>query len=292
MPLVHELPPTSTCFNRFVTSPPRGRPAIRTMEREGVPSIALHLRTGFADVESRLGKVVVPDTAASAGWFASACGHQVFQSASTHKELLVLSDSPGLLRHIKLTYPHISATVPRPSGEPTRSWFTTKSMKHAVLDDVILAGLATVLKTAPQSSLYELPVSQTPHSVRRLTCNISLTSTPKKCLIKRKLGQFSGFYKAVVGRSVCNAQVEFAVPECPAFQDTFFRDIPSWLSVRGLSTVSPRVRVPHNTPNMSTWRLQKLWVFPQLRKLFPSTHPCQQVGSGLNCALSYIAALK
>ena len=110
---------------------------------------ALHLRTGFADMSSALVLGLRADAAATARYVAAACGPDPFGDGALR---FVMSDSPGLLRHLRARYPHVHANEP-PENTTTRSWFTTLDVKFAAYDDLVVAGAAARLQVAPQQRL-------------------------------------------------------------------------------------------------------------------------------------------
>ncbi|KAL3905959.1 MAG: hypothetical protein SGPRY_010726, partial [Prymnesium sp.] len=174
-PAIGSLQPTSTCFNRFVTAPPR-----RRLRNVVVPRRAVHLRTGFADVVGRISKVVRTDENITDEWLRAACGKRPFQGSG---ELpYIVSDSPGLLRHVRRLHPGLRTSELPATGEPTRSWFTTRGMKFATYDDVVVAGMAEELSVAPQSALEEV--------TRRC-------GAVKKCLVRQNISQISRFQSAI-----------------------------------------------------------------------------------------------
>ena len=275
LPLLNGLTPTSTCFNRFVTAPPSHR-----LSGSRVPSTAVHLRTGFADIDGRIGKVTLPDAGLSAAWFHAACGKNPFPNARMPR--ILFSDSPGLLRYATRLHPHLTATVLNATGEPTRSWFTSREMKYATLDDIVLAGMATELQVAPQTSLQERYCRE----------------VQGRCLVRRPEKQISRFHEAVLERSVCNSKVRLSVNDCSMWSDVFVRDMTSWLNFKGSSTVPSTAilsaRDDRTKVNATGSRL-KVYVprrWQQLKELLPNDHPCANLKSGIDCYLSFAAALK
>lgn len=276
LPRIDTIVPDSVCFNRFVTKPPTQR-----FRNKYVPPLAVHLRTGFADVDGRIGKVVATNENLSISWFRAACGGLSF--SDTRKPQYLISDSPGLLRTATTLYPHLFATISPPTGEPTRSWFTNTKMKFLTLDDIVLAGMANEFHVATQQALIE---------VARSFCGSS-----RKCLLRRNGTQESGFVDAVTSRSVCITTIRKHVPECPHWPDVFVRDLISWLNIRGSSAISAdsTIAVSSNGTAQNRTLPLKLYItrrWPQLLNLLPNYHPCRNLSSGTDCYLSFVAALK
>ena len=157
----------SQCACRYVTEPlHKQRPALARWLYGGggssgsgsgigggadslAQATALHLRTGFADVSSALALGLRGNAAATARYVVAACGPDPFADGAPR---FVMSDSPGLLRHLSARYPHVHANEP-PENVTTRSWFTTLDVKFAAYDDLVVAGAAARLQVAPQQRL-------------------------------------------------------------------------------------------------------------------------------------------
>jgi len=196
----------SLCDCRYVTEPlHKQRPALARWLYSGADSLAqataLHLRTGFADISSELMLGLRGDAAATARYVAAACGPDPFADGALR---FAMSDSPGLLRHLRARYPHVGANEP-PENTTTRSWFTSLDVKFAAYDDLVVAGAAARIQIAPQQRL-----SQRARHTKMAT-------------------QYSGFARAVLARSVRLRVVQAQVPECPRYARVFPRDYPTGL---------------------------------------------------------------
>jgi hypothetical protein len=145
--------PATVCFNRYVTDPRRpNRPALKRLAATPAPSIAVHLRTGFADADDETIRLVPPDPAASARWVAAACGSS--RPFADGQPRFLLSDSPGLVSHLTGTHAHLSANPRSKRQAPaSRNWRAPLASKAATYDDLVVAGMATELQVAPQRVL-------------------------------------------------------------------------------------------------------------------------------------------
>eukprot|EP00966_Prymnesium_polylepis_P065923 1529517-Prymnesium_polylepis.1 len=223
---------------------------------------------------------MVPDAGLSAAWFHAACGKNPFPDAKMPR--ILFSDSPGLLRYATQLRSHLTGTVLNATGEPTRSWFTSREMKYATLDDIVLAGMATELQVAPQTSLQER------------YCRV----VQGRCLTRRPEKQISKFHEAVLERSVCNSKVRFSVTDCSMWSNIFVRDMTSWLTMKASSTVPSTATLSlydDRTKTNATGSRLKVYVprrWQQLKELLSNDHPCAKVKSGVDCYLSFVAALK
>ena len=192
------------CLSRYVTEP--RFPARPRLADTPAATTAVHLRTGFADAEDAMAAGVRASAAGTARWVRAACGDDPFGDGAPR---LVVSDAPGVARHLAARYRHVNASA-LPVDQPTRSWWTNLEMKFATLDDVVAAGRARALRVAPQR----------------------VVGPPKR--LGRGRPQFSRFFRPIAARSMCLAAVDFSVPECPHWEGVFVRDLPSYMNVIGL----------------------------------------------------------
>ena len=143
------------CFCRYVSQPSFGaegdaiaaavaqrfrRSTDRDADGDGAhggtvltPTIALHLRTGLADMPDRYllrltRPVGVPPQSGPAQWFEAACEKAAFEQMASRA--LIVSDAPGLMAHLLRAYPRQLHAVPplqnarnvNGSSRSTRSW--------------------------------------------------------------------------------------------------------------------------------------------------------------------------
>lgn len=287
------LDAASTCACRYVTEPRlTRRPALArwlgdissgTAAAAPAHMTALHLRTGFADVENVLAMGVRSDAAASASFVRAACGADPFADGAPR---FVMSDSPGVLRHLTGRYAHVHANAP-PANTSTRSWFTSSAVKLAVYDDLVVAGLASALRVAPQMRLPRDRWSQK----KRLAAlqNFSFDAPPL---------HFSGFARAVLARSVCIRAVRARVPECARFAQTFPRNLLEGLTA--LLAALPRER-DLQPGSLDAARLSlrsgPRWAkrLSGLQAQIAPGHPCASRNASADpkaCVVGMVAALK
>ena len=179
----------------YVTQP-RFSQAARSSTRFDV---AYHLRTGFADTKasaliSRIRRSTFRTRAAfraayqagerlrgsdASRWLHAACGAAGIATLSSQRAV-VLSDSPGLMRHLHIRY---NATVGAAGGVlgSTRSFTgATHAAKLATARDIWLAGLASEMQELWTSS-FARPVVARSMCIRRRRL---LTHRPKRCVLQ------------------------------------------------------------------------------------------------------------
>ena len=173
-------PPLDRCFCRYVTQP-RFSQAARSTRFD----VAYHLRTGFADTKasalvSRIRRSTFSTKAAfraayqagerlrgsdASRWLHAACGAAGIATLSSQRAV-VLSDSPGLMRHLHIRY---NATVGAAGGVlgSTRSFTgATHAAKLATARDIWLAGMASEMQELWTSS-FARPVVARSMCIRR-----------------------------------------------------------------------------------------------------------------------------
>ena len=210
------------CLARWVSQPTRNRPPplrSRAVAVNQLPTVAVHMRTGFADAQLGPLLSIAPSTMAAATWTAAACNP--FPSAR-----FVMSDAPGLLRGLRARQPEFVVAHGEAARSPgtsavttftTRSWGTesTKGL-HAVLDDVVTAGSCAELEIA------------TP---RRLKLNRRNTYTWQWGAL-----HLSALYTPIVARSFCIMSVRLESTDCPRFDRIYARDFTRRLELTGRSS--------------------------------------------------------
>lgn len=128
------------CLARWVTEPRLNRSSLATA-RWPPARIAVHLRTGFADVADRAVAAVPPSDAAGLAWLDAACPQPAEGGAASTRlgdgsPRFVTSDSPGLTRALRARHAAVRSSVPpaalgaRAVGA-TRSWMTSTESKYA-----------------------------------------------------------------------------------------------------------------------------------------------------------------
>lgn len=258
------LPARATaCVNRYVTTPRRpNRPVLKRFAASPAPALALHLRTGFADVDDATHRLVPPDRAATARWVRAACGPSPF---SDGKQRYILSDSQGLVRHLTDMHGHLVANHARRQTS-TRSWRVPLGPKAAAYDDLVVAGMATELQVAPQQVLVHWRPGQT----------------------EQRLGttrvQHSGFFRAVSARSVCIRSLRPVVTDCPHFAEVFPRDLLLNLELAGNASMLPF--------NRSAVRARRPRRYEALRSRLRPRQPCSRLASAVDCGIAAVSALK
>lgn len=281
---------TSTCACRYVTEPRlTSRPALVRWRLGGssgkspmpLHMTALHLRTGFADVENVLAKGIRSDAASTARYVRAACGDDPFADGAPR---FVMSDSPGVLRHLAGRYAHVHTNTP-PANTSTRSWFTSSDVKLAVYDDLVVAGLASSLRVAPQM---RLPRDRwSPKKRLAALHNFSFDAPPL---------HYSGFARAALARSVCIRNVAASVVECARFAQVFPRNLLEGLTA--LLAALPRER-ELQPGSLDAARLS-LRSGPRYAKRLSSLqaqiapdHPCRNASTEPKvCVVGMVAALK
>ena len=164
-------PPLDRCFCRYVT-----QPRFSQVARSTRSDVAYHLRTGFADTKVDVPcKSGAPCSIPQGGervrgsdasrWLHAACGAAGIATLSSQRAV-VLSDSPGLMRHLHLRY---NATVGAAGGVlgSTRSFAgATHAAKLATARDIWLAGMASEIQELWTSS-FARPVLARSMCIRR-----------------------------------------------------------------------------------------------------------------------------
>ena len=208
------------CLARWVSQPTRGRPPPLHSGVPGqLPSVAVHMRTGFADAQPGPLLSVPSSTVAATAWAAAAC--DPFPAAR-----FVMSDAPGLLRGLRVRQPELIVAHgegARARGTSATTTFTTRSWGpesiralHAVLDDVVTAGSCTELEVA----------------------------TPRRLTVKRRNKHawlwgalhLSALYTPIVARSFCIRRVRLESTDCPRFDRIYARDFTRRLELTGRSS--------------------------------------------------------
>ncbi len=180
--------PLDRCFCRFVSQPALATPAAASRQLSSQSGVALHMRTGFADVmdwEVRALRSHAPRAARETRrWIGFAC---IESSLGGLGDATLLSDSPGLLAHAMAAFPRFNVAAANATAT-TRSWEAPAESRLAAALDVLIAGHAT-----------ELHVSR-----------------------------YSSFMRPAVARSMCNRRVlplGGAKSPCPRFDRTFVRNM-------------------------------------------------------------------
>ena len=195
------------CYFRFVTQP---RLRSRVQALPAAP-VVMHLRTGYADADNRLIKSIPINRSATASWMEAACGTGPFNG---NQARVALSDSPGVLRWLEERHgvkPGSSAallagnvTLTRTWGNQNflrKTWFST--VEFAAFDDLLIAGSATTLYTAPQGYAQ-----------------------------KRGIVHGTMFTVPALARSVCVESAALALPDCSLWPGVFVRDFRKAINFR------------------------------------------------------------
>ena len=275
------------CYLRFVTQP-RLRERVETLPRAPV---VMHLRTGYADADSRLTVSIPINRSAAAAWMEAACGrHASFGSQAR----VALSDSPGVLRWLAERHGVQSGSSGRLGNVTTltRTWGGSKfyqkasyrGIEFAAFDDVVVAGFATTLQTAPQG------VGGSTHVHGTM------------------------FTLPALARSVCVETAEFGLPECPRWPAVFLRDFRRAIGFRDrpaktckpqepecngvgrwtkLFDMSPEQKAVRTAKEATSTRTP-VGPYGKLRSssAMISEHPCKQEPSVSACYLWQVEAMK
>ena len=252
--------PYDPCLCRYVPEPLESA----HLATRGAP-IAIHLRTGYADASARAIRRQPSRAEATARWVRAACGTDspLRFAAEVGVPQLVITDSPGLLRHLAARHPTIlrpgsalngskcdsharsgrrgtSTSVghrmSRPSPWPSRSWGTCWQIKRDALDDIVAASQAHTLYMVPQRQARRQPSAWRLSTLRPKQASkpTPKQASPSAAAAHLSTGSFgelhwSGFAWPVLQRSLCLKTARAALPGCPHYAETFIRDLPVWL---------------------------------------------------------------
>ena len=176
------------------TSPSASSASSSPSSASPAASVAVHLRTGFADMRDdetmRAGRASqIVARALTAKWFEAACDNSTLGALS---RALVLSDSPGLVAHVRALFPHVFGTdeigeaeggsvaaggasgsirgkgVVAQAGSnwstktsaTTRSWSNGFDAKRAAAVDAIAAGYASEVRVSRYSVMLKPAVAR------------------------------------------------------------------------------------------------------------------------------------
>jgi hypothetical protein len=138
----------------------------------------VHLRTGLADFHDHHLRAAMDmadkhraprkrGASATQNWFRAGCDHRAFRNLSNG---LILSDAPGLVRHLLSSYPQLFAAdlsviwegIGGNGSGPvsSRSWGNQRAPKLAAAIDATSAGLATEVQFSRYSTMLKPAVAR------------------------------------------------------------------------------------------------------------------------------------
>lgn len=172
------VPKIDRCFCRYVSQPAfgkAGQAALDANEQKIIASssenggLALHIRTGFADISDLLRTRnhqthASPVRQETALWFRAACDPATFRRLPS---AYVLSDALGLVKYLVDTFPQLYASkrlgwpqVTQIYGRSTRSWENGFDAKLMSLIDAISAGFAAEVRFSRYSVMLKPVVAR------------------------------------------------------------------------------------------------------------------------------------
>ena len=267
------------CLCRYVTEP-----WVPPAHLTGAP-VAMHMRTGYADLSDAVLSGVRTDLKAQEKWFEASCGADPFGGDARRRYLL--TDAPGLALALQQRFPErvvsgVSAAEYagrsiEQTRAATRSWKAPPEVHRQVYDDIVVAGWSSELQVATQRTADR----------NQLRWRNRAFGTP----------QMSRFWIAIAARSMCLESCQPRIPHCERYEDVFFRDLPLLLQLKNVPNLGKRGwnaniskfgRLPDAIANLQPQMAPMRWKAMQAE--MPEAHPCK--GRSIPyCVESFASAL-